>query len=64
MVRTLRNWMAIFVLSLLLVGAKAQQSDGLPWWVWLVAVSVVLLLVFVFVIALAWGDSGRRGDEK
>jgi len=31
MFRMLRNWMAIFVLSLLLVGAQAQQNDGLPW---------------------------------
>ena len=31
MFRMLRNWMAIFVLSLLLWRA-AQQNDGPPWW--------------------------------
>lgn len=64
MFRTLRNWITIFVLSLLLVGARAQQSDGLPWWAWLVAIAVLLLFVFIIVVALAWRDTGKRGGEK
>jgi hypothetical protein len=64
MYRTLRNWMVIFVLSLLLVGASTQQNDGPPWWIWLVAIGAVLLLVFIAIIALAWRDTGRRRGDK
>lgn len=63
MFRTLRNWMALFLSGLMLMGASAQQAPEVPWWVWLVVISVVLLLVFVIVIALAWRDTGRRGDK-
>lgn len=62
MSRTLRNWMALSLLGLMLMGASAQQGLEVPWWVWLVVISVVLLLVFVIVIALAWRDTGR-GDK-
>lgn len=64
MYRTLRNWMAIFVFSLLLVGAQAQQTDGIPWWVWLVGIAVLLLLAFIVIVALAWRDSRGRGSDK
>ena len=63
MFRLLRNWMAIFVLSLLLVGAQAQQNDGLPWWVWLVGIAAVLLIAFIIVVALAWSSASGRGEK-
>jgi hypothetical protein len=64
MFRTLRNCTALFLLSLLLVGAGTQQNDGIPWWVWLIGISVVLLLVFIVVVALAWRDTGRPRDGR
>jgi len=63
MFRMLRNWMAIFVLSLLLVGAQAQQNDGLPCWVWLVGIAAVLLIAFIIVVALAWSSASGRGEK-
>ena len=59
----LTYWIGIPVASLLLPGAGAQQTDGLPWWYWLVGLSVVVLLLFIVVVALAWNDANKSDKE-
>lgn len=59
----LTYWIGIPVASLLLLGARAQQTDGVPWWYWLVGLSVLLLVLFIVVVALAWND-GNKPDKE
>lgn len=59
----LTYWIGIPIASLLLLGAGAQQADGLPWWYWLLGLSVVLLLLFIVVVAFAWNDANKSDKE-
>lgn len=60
---SLTYWIGLPVASLLLLGAGMQQTDGTPWWYWLVGLSAVLLLLFIVVVALAWNDANKP-DKK